>query len=122
MGFSRVVPRMVPRAAGLFWVGRFGMSGLKNQSSCPAEFFATINEMKRISESQDLLTEKQAAHRYGVSLSWLKRARFQKNGPDYYIRDWIVSYPTKETDAWFKSHKVKMDLGGRRAKLFGGSV
>jgi len=50
------------------------------------------------------LNETEASFRYGYSIAWFQRQRWQGTGPSFIkIYNGRVLYPIKETDKWFKS-------------------
>ena len=55
------------------------------------------------------ITEKEAAYRYGYSVQWFQRSRWQGGdyGPKYLKIRGKVLYPLKETDKWFAKHSLR---------------
>lgn len=49
-----------------------------------------------------LLSEKQASARYGFSLSWFRRKRWEGGGPLYVKIGHSVRYPAKELETFFE--------------------
>lgn len=48
------------------------------------------------------LTEKEASHRYGFSVHWFQRSRWNGSGPSFIkINGGRVLYPMALTDEWF---------------------
>jgi predicted DNA-binding transcriptional regulator AlpA len=53
------------------------------------------------------LTEQEAADKYGMSVHWYRRARWQGDGPRFIKLAGSVLYPVTELDAYFDSRLVK---------------
>jgi predicted DNA-binding transcriptional regulator AlpA len=50
------------------------------------------------------ITDKEASKRYGYSIHWFQRARYQKSSPPYVKLDGKgrVYYPLTQIDEWFR--------------------
>lgn len=57
------------------------------------------------------LTDKEASHRYGYSVSWFQKARYKNISPPYMRLQGKgrVFHPVTETDEWFKNNMMKVD-------------
>lgn len=51
------------------------------------------------------ISDKEASKKYGFSISWFQRERFNKTGPRFIKLNGKgkVFYPVEETDNWFKN-------------------
>lgn len=49
-------------------------------------------------------TEKEVSQKYGLSRSWLQKARHKKESPMYYKLQGKVLYNLEHIDQWLKDH------------------
>lgn len=52
------------------------------------------------------LVEKEVSQKYGLSLQWFQRARYNHNGPTYHKLHGKFYYTEEEVEAWFKENMV----------------
>lgn len=55
-------------------------------------------------EGVQYLQEKEVSARYGLSVHWFRRARYEGNSPKYYKLNGKVFYTAECVDKWFKDH------------------
>ncbi len=52
------------------------------------------------------LVEKELSAKYGLSIHWFRRARYEKHSPIYHKLHGKVYYKENEVDAWFKDNLI----------------
>lgn len=57
----------------------------------------TVNGVKYV-------TEKEISSRYGLSVSWFRKARYSGNCPTYHKLRGKIFYDTDKVDEWFKDN------------------
>jgi hypothetical protein len=69
-------------------------------------FSKRVVEMNKIEKIY--ISEKEAAHRYCLSVHWFRRKRWFGNGPEYSkVQGGKILYNIEATDKWFESFKTK---------------
>lgn len=53
------------------------------------------------------LVEKELSSKYGLSIHWFRRARYDGNSPTYHKLNRKVYYKEAEVDNWFKDHLIE---------------
>jgi len=56
----------------------------------------------------DLLTERQVAKEYGLSVSWQRRTRRERRGPDFLKLGKMVRYRRSDIEAYLVAHTVEV--------------
>lgn len=57
-------------------------------------------------EGQKYLLEKELSTKYGLSVHWFRRARYEGKSPAYYKLHGKVYYNELNVDNWFKANMV----------------
>lgn len=61
----------------------------------------TINDEK-------YLVEKELSSKYGLSIHWFRRTRYEGRGPPFHKLNGKVYYKESEVNKWFKDNLVPM--------------
>ena len=58
-------------------------------------------------DGQKYLVEKELSAKYGLSIHWFRRARYEGHTPVYHKLHGKVYYKEHEVDAWFKDNLIE---------------
>lgn len=71
------------------------------------EILLIMDDLNMITVSgEKYLVEKEAASKYGLSIHWFRRARYEKDSPPYHKMKGKIYYKESSLEEWFRNNMV----------------